>query len=364
MIVLAFAFAGALAQSTQNAKPATDQPEFFDKPQFVVSGVTDYTYRGGHGSDSVLRSTETLTKATTSLSGASTVDSMPLAHATAREKLLRNQVSREPGSAQLHHELADIEERLGHPVDAVHEYQRAAELQPSENYLFDWGAELLKHRAGQPAIEVFTRGSSLFPESLRFQLGLGAAYYLDGHYEEAAQHFFAATDLRPNDPTPYLFLGQIRAKDISDSPGYLERLERFAKVAPNNALASYYYAACLWHRRSNPDSVRMLAQRAAGLDPKLVSAYLLLGAVAAEEKNLPNAITMFQKAIEVNPDLEEAHYRLAQAYELMGETQKAQQERAIYKDLSSKSAAQAEQERKNLQQFVFALKDEKSPSEK
>lgn len=364
MIVLAFALVGALAQSTQSAKPATDQPEFFDKPQFVVSGVADYTYRGGHGSDSVLRSTESLTKAATSLSDASTVDSMPLADAAARAKLFRDKLTREPNSADLHHELADIEERLGHPVEAVHEYQRAAELQPSEKNLFDWGAELLKHRAGAPAVEVFTRGASLFPDSLRFQLGLGAAYYLTSQYEQAAQHFFAATDLRPNDPTPYLFLGQIRAKEISDTPGYLERLERFAKVAPNNALANYYYAACLWDRRSNVDRVRMLAQRAAERDPKLALAYLLLGAVDAEEKNLPNAIAMFQKAIEVSPDLEEAHYRLAQAYELSGETLKSQQERAIYKDLSSKSAAQAERERKNLQQFIFALKEEKRPSEK
>jgi len=27
------------------------QPAFFDQPQYTAAGVTDYTYRGGHGSD-------------------------------------------------------------------------------------------------------------------------------------------------------------------------------------------------------------------------------------------------------------------------------------------------------------------------
>src|ERR1700689_3073302 len=40
------------------------QPEFFDEPKFTTAGVTDYTYRGGHGSDTVFRSSETLTKET------------------------------------------------------------------------------------------------------------------------------------------------------------------------------------------------------------------------------------------------------------------------------------------------------------
>ncbi len=30
---------------------AAAQPQFFDEPQFTVAGLTDNTYRGGHGSD-------------------------------------------------------------------------------------------------------------------------------------------------------------------------------------------------------------------------------------------------------------------------------------------------------------------------
>src|SRR2546430_13519862 len=44
------------------------------------------------------------------------------------------------------------------PLEAVRQYQRAAELDASEPYLFDWGAELLLHHAPEPAIEVFSKG--------------------------------------------------------------------------------------------------------------------------------------------------------------------------------------------------------------
>jgi len=46
---------------------STTKPEFFDEPQFTVAGVTDTTNFGGHGSDTVLRTTETLAKETAPL---------------------------------------------------------------------------------------------------------------------------------------------------------------------------------------------------------------------------------------------------------------------------------------------------------
>jgi tetratricopeptide (TPR) repeat protein len=351
-----------LAQSQSQEERTPKQPDFYDKPQFVVSGVTDYTYRGGHGSDSVLRSTETLTKGTVSLSNSFAVESMPLSEAIEKEKSLKENIAREPGNAELHHELAEIEERLGISLEAVHEYQRAAELNASESNLFDWGAELLKHRAGEPAIALFQKGKQLFPESVRMQLGLAVAFYLQKEYENAAQNFFAASDLHPHDSAPYLFLAQVQAKEITESSGYRERLERFVRLQPNNASANYYYAACLWEQQS--EGAKFFADRAVQLDAKLAPAYLLLGVIDSRQNDVRKAISMFQKATAVNPEFAEAHYRLAQAYELSGETARAQEERATYKKLSDESAQKAELERKQLQQFVITLRDAKAPSEK
>ena len=265
-------------------KPNEQTPEFFDEPQFTVAGVTQATNSGGHGSDTVLRTTEALAKATVLLSKESAGSSTAAASAAA-ESSLRDAVAREPenfeanrqlgkllvdngraaegvpylerasqrnpGDPELHHLLADVEEKLGNPLEAVREYQRAAELDPSEPHLFDWGIELLTHRALQPATEVFTKGNRLFPKSVRMLIALGVSWYARGSYDQAAQCLVNASDLAPDNPTPYLFLGKMQSVETAPSEGSVERLRRFAQLQPDNALANYYYAVSLWKQSAS-----------------------------------------------------------------------------------------------------------------
>ena len=126
-------------------------PPYFDEPNFIVAGVADPSARGGHGSDPALRSAEALAKATAALGTAAASDTNPL--------------------------------------EAVRAYQRAAELNPSEPNLFNWGTELLTHRAADQAVEVFSNGHRLFPRSTRTLLGLAVALYSRGSYDQAAHRF-------------------------------------------------------------------------------------------------------------------------------------------------------------------------------
>lgn len=305
----------------------TLQYAFFDEPSFIVAGVTDTMARGGHGSDTVLRSSEALAKETASLGSASLVD-----------------------------------EKQGNVLEAVREYQRAAESDPSETNLFDWGAELLKHRAAEPATEVFTKGHRLFPRSLRMLLGLAAAWYAHGSYAEAAARFFQACDLNPADPEPYMFLGKVQSTEITQLEGYVERLRRFAGLHPENSWANYYYAVSLWKQRQGPEDVetpvraRELLEKAVRTDPLLGAAYLQLGIVYSDQNEYARAIAAYQKAIAVSPQLDEPHYRLGQAYGRIGEKEKARQELEIYQQMAKKSAEEVERERAQIRQFVYELR--------
>jgi tetratricopeptide (TPR) repeat protein len=312
------------------------KPQFFDEPTFIVAGVTDPSLRGGHGSDPVLRSAEALAKSTASLrTGAS---------------------------------VADAAEKQGKALEAVREYQRIAGLEPTEPHLFDWGTELLIHRAADQAAEVFTNGNRLFPRSTRMLLGLAVALYSRGSYDQAVRRFFEAADLNPSDPAPYLFLGKVSMGAITDSSGFQERLQRFANLQPENAWANYYYATSLLKQSRGKEwkgpedtaatlaKVRSLLEKAVRLDPRLGAAYLQLGIVFAEQGNLPRAISAYQRAINASPPMEEAHYRLAQAYRKMGESAKAQKEIELYQELSKQSVQELERERAEIQQFVFELR--------
>ena len=333
---------------------------FFDEPSFIVAGVTDPISRGGHGSDMVLRSTEALAKATASLSEESPSKESP---GSATENSLWEAIAREPSNAQAHHLLADFEERQGRALEAVREYQRAAELEASEPHLFDWGSELLMHRAAEPAAEVFAKGHRLFPRSLRLMLGLAAAWYARGDYDRAAGHFFEACDLNPGDPGPYMFLGKVQSIEITKLEGYVERLARFAKLHPDNAWANCYYAVSLWKQRKGPEDsetparVRELLEKAVRLDPRLGAAYLQLGILYSDQNDDAAAIAAYQKAIAVSSRTDEAHYRLGQAYERTGQKVKARKELEAYEQVSKKLQQEIERERREIQQFVFELRD-------
>ena len=345
----------ALASAPNQASSESSiAPQFYDEPQFTVAGVTDASQMGGHGSDSVRRSTEALTKETVSLA--------PNAGATETtdEKELRAALEKTPEDANLHHALADAEEKRGDALAAVKEYQRAAELNPNEINLFDWGAELLLHRAYEPAAQVFGKGRRLFPKSVRMAVGLGVAAYALGSNELAAQRLCEASDLDPADARPYMFLGKLQGVDSAGVPGVVERLARFARLQPDNAWASYYYALALWRGKETQEGasarVKGLLEKALRVDPKLGLAYLQLGVMRVEEKDYRGAVEEYRKALEVDPEMEEAHFRLANAYRMKGEADKARVELDIYKHISKSNNEIASSTRREIVQFVYSTK--------
>ena len=416
------------AQQEHNATSA--QPQFFDEPKFTVAGVTDAANPAGHGS-TAWRTSDALAKLTASLGrsnpplansstpqteqslrdGAHQPDSfeanrflgnmllseheprealpylekaaqqksddyennyeLALAYADSGDYLhsqdTARQLAAQRETAQVHHLLADDAEKLGDPLAAVRDYQRAAELDPSEPNLFDWGAELLLHHAPEPASEVFAKGNRLFPTSARMLIGLGISWYARGSNEQATACLCQASDLNPNDLNPYFFLGRLQDEELTSSDAIVERLKRFASLQPQNALANYYYALALWRSHNlNQDEntsakVESLLNASGHLDPTFGRAYLQLGILYSERNDFSKAIPEYTRAINLDPTLDTAHYRLAHAYRRTGETLKAEQELKMFEQLSKKNSDQAHQQRRELQQFVYTLRDQVTP---
>ena len=325
--------------------------EYSDAPTFTVAGVTDPTNLGGHGSDVTLRTKESAAKATASLNKPD----------IQKEKTLIFKSNGDPlgNPAQTHAMQGDIAESEGRPLEAVREYQRAAEMEPSESNLFAWGAELLLHRAFDPALEVFTKAHQLFPGSARVLVGLGVTSYARGRTQEAVQQLAAACDLNPTDAMPYLFLGKLQAAEKAEPEGWTERLRRFTEVAPQNALAHYYYAVALTKDARGAEQDKAIESsllKAIAIDPHLGEGYLQLGILYAKQKDYTKAIAAYQKAIEFTALPDEAHFRLAEAYRLTGERTKAHVEIALYEQISKEKTQENERERHEVQQFVYTLR--------
>ena len=351
-----------LGPSKEGSTSSTEAPKFYDEPTFTVSGVTDTTNLGGHGSDTIVHARDSLAKQAVSLGRN---DGEPKITSEAAEAELRTKVAKEPSNAEFHHQLADLDEERGRPLEAVREYERAAELGPTESYIFDWGAELLLHHAPEPATEVFNKGNRLFPKSQRMLVGWGAALFARGAEVEAVQRICQASDLTPSDPMPYVFMGRL-VPILSSTPNELaERLRRFLELHPDNADANYYYALTLWKRRTrSTDAVEIesLLNTAIRQDPRFAAAYLQLGIVYSDQREIPKAISNYRAAIKFDPRMEEPHYRLAQAYRQIGETEKARVETDEYERLIKQSAVRSDAERHAIRQFVYTLRDQNAPA--
>jgi len=421
---------GASEKASSTAPHATQAMEFADAPNFTVAGVTDWTAAGGHGSDTSLRTSESLTRETLELKEKSGDSNAAHGAGSSKEteNRLRSEIEKDPKDFEANHRLGkfylregsfakaiellenayqidakdadneydlalalkgngeaararehvqklltekdkaeyhrlagELEESLGDPLAAVHEFERAVRIDPSEQNYFEWGSELLLHRAVWQAKDVFTAGTKAYPKSTRMLTALGATLFACALYDDAAQRLCEASDLSPDDPEPYLFMGKIELAAPNPLPCVEQKLARFVERQPGSALANYYYAMTFWKQHGHAgdaatlDHVETLLTKAVTIDPKCSSAYLQLGVLEASRHDFEKAIGYYTSAIEADPQMSEAHYRLGVAYDRVGEKTKAAQEFKTHDEIEKRQAAAVDRERREVKQFLVVV---------
>ena len=403
--------------------------EFADAPNFTVAGITDWTAVGGHGSDSILRTSEALARDTLTLqpqgqraaSGSSAAVDAKESEAKLRSALaaaphsfadnhrlgefylhagryreavplLRtayridpddssneydlaqayqgsgdykqalecvNELLAHHNDAGLHRLAAELNEKLGQPLAAVHEYQQAVRLDPSEQNYFAWGSELLFHRAVWQAQEVFREGVKAYPRSGRMLTALGTAQFAGAVYDKAALSLCAASDLNPENSEPYIFMGKIELASPAPLPCIESRLARFVREQPNNSQANYLYAMAILKRHElAADTQAMhqaqaLLEKAVRLDPACGQAYLQLGILSYSQRRVAKAVDFYQKAIQASPQLDESYYRLGVAYNRIGETAKARRQFQLHDQIEKQQAEAVDSRRRQIKQFLI-----------
>ena len=269
-------------------------------------------------------------------------------------------------TADVHRLQGELDEKLGDPLNAVRHFERAVRMDPTEQNYFEWGSELLLHRAVWQARDVFSAGVKAYPKSERMLTALGAALFAGALYDEAAQRLCEASDLNPADPEPYTFMGRIEISAPNPLPCIEQKLARFVAQRPADPLANYFYAMALWKQKGTSidpptlDRVQDLLTRAVNSDPKCSDAYLQLGVLQSTRRDYRNAIDFYTKAIEVNPQMSEAHYRLGVAYDRVGDKEEAAEHFRLHDDIEKQQAAAVEKQRREVKQFLVVVDSKKS----
>ncbi len=263
-------------------------------------------------------------------------------------------------TGELHNLLGQIDEKEGKFVEAANQFETAAQLDPTEDNLFAWASELLLHRTYKPAIEVFQQASVRYPKSPRLLIGLGMAQYSLGMYQDSVKSLLAASDLTPNDARCYLFLSKAYLSSPDQAEDVIQRFRRYAELQPRNARAQYYYAMSLWKgKRSEAagpdfDKVETLLRTSIKLDGKMADPHLQLGILYANQHQYAKSLPEYTRALQLDPDSPDVHFRLAEYYVHAGQKEHAKEEFAVYEKLNAQYHAAIDKEKAEVKQFVVS----------
>jgi tetratricopeptide (TPR) repeat protein len=172
------------------------------------------------------------------------------------------------------------------------------------------------------------------PNSANAHMLLGEAYDGLSEKDKAIHEFEIAAKAAPQEPNVHFGLGYLYWK----SHRYEEAKKEFeAELAndPKHAQAWAYLGDM--EMKTDPDAALPLLRKAIALQPNVRVAYMDLGVIMAERKQYPDAVAAFQRAIELDPNEPDAHYRLGRLYRSMGKTAESDKEFAKVKSIHQKS---------------------------
>jgi len=269
-------------------------------------------------------------------------------------------LAKERENAEVENLLGEVYEHTGESLPAARAFQKAAQIEPSsEAYRFDFIQELLAHRNFEAAILEGTPALRDFPESSRIALALGSAYFGGGHERESLGVFLAAAKKFPDQELPLFFLCL-----AADTTGMrLAEAEALAEAYMQRHPDYYWPSYFLGHRAylAARDSGSEEGLKRAGdlllqsiiLNDRYPESHLDMGNVYVRTDQWGQAIKEYQKAIQLEPDLAEAHFRLAQAYAQTGDAARAQTEMEIHKRLLAQQTEKDMSRRVDV--FVYKL---------
>jgi len=270
-------------------------------------------------------------------------------------------LARLPGkesSPQAQSLLGDINEKQGRFEAAVENFQRAVTLDPSEQNIFALGVEFARHWTFDAAKEIFAYGIARYADSARLRIGLGVARYGNSDYAGASQVF---SELLAHDPDNARYadlLGRSCSLNVEERNPACDKLADFAERHPRNASAACFAAASILHLPAverDLDLAHHFLEQAIAADPKLARAYFQMGVLEQQARHWQESVTAFERAVTLDPEFAEAHYRLARAYAHVGKREQAQREMAIHQRYREQQNQDMDAQLREVTTFLVTL---------
>jgi tetratricopeptide (TPR) repeat protein len=266
-------------------------------------------------------------------------------------------------SGSLESLIGDIQEKRGDPLAAVHSYQAAVALEPSEErYQLALGLELLRHQTFDAALVVFEQASALFPQSVRVRILLGLTYFFVDRSADAIQALRDAAKIDPRDETVARYLGEITLQDTSaPDPAATAQVCNFADEHPQNKTADAFCGGILLKvaRDSGdvsrrPEILRRL-QHAARIAPREPIARCQLAKAYEWAELWSPARPEAEACVRLDPGSPDGHYQLSRIYRRLGLTVLAKQQTSLQQAAAVRQNEKSVRRTETVTKFLVLL---------
>jgi Flp pilus assembly protein TadD len=267
--------------------------------------------------------------------------------------------------ADLESLIGDIEEARGKNLEAVKSYQAAVGLAPNEEkYRLSLAVELIRHSNLDAARVVLQQAQALQPNSWRIELALGMVEYFAGTDDDATRYLLRAYDLSPEPENALQYLGDVQMDRASaPDPAVLAKLCEYSDQHPKDGRMQYYCGAVSFRRdyvtsdKSHAVEILKHLHASETLLPKDPSPHCQLGKTYRWLERWSDALTETKICARLDPDSADAHYRLAQIYQHLGQSAESQSERNLYEAASTKVADENAHREAAMKTFIYTMQN-------
>jgi tetratricopeptide (TPR) repeat protein len=196
------------------------------------------------------------------------------------------------------------------------------------------------------------------PSSYQVHLLNAEILEMQEKWDEAEAEYRRVLAINPHAAGIHFRIGRLlltRPKTATTTADAKREFDAELKVDPNNAAAEYVLGELARQAREFPEAIEHFS-RTTKLDPTFVDAFIGLGKSLVAAGRTPEAVAPLQSAVKLEPENPVAHYQLAYAYRRAGRTQDADRELVAYRQTN-------EQARKNLQDIRAAVTGRMTPAQ-
>lgn len=225
---------------------------------------------------------------------------------------------------------------LDDPARAVAEAERALQLEPGQlAYHLHLAQIFLSRNTPRGALEVFSEAEALFPDVFVIRLGKGLALKELQSYVEAERELLWCLARQPSsaiafDTLATVYLHQLRFDDL--------RALALDFVSNNSGdYRGYYFLAAGRDGALMPDEeTKRLISESISRNRSFAASHALMGKVLLRGEKPAEAAAYLKRAVELRPDLVQAHLHLARALRLQGDEAEASKHFQIVRRLKAK----------------------------